>query len=68
MSLSRDMTTRSRSPHVSPFESEPERSLHNLQAITVDSTPINEASFAKQFARTSLVNHLWRDELEVRPD
>lgn len=62
------MTTQSPDWHVSHEHSEPERIIRNRKADTADSTPWSEVDFAAQFARTSRVDSLWRDDLDVLPE
>lgn len=52
------MTTRSRNPHVSPVDKEPERRLRILKATSADSATINEAQSAACFSRDRRVDYL----------
>lgn len=65
MTLTREMTTRSRNPHVGPIGREQEIISRNSRVVTADSRLMNEADFADHFARTRRIDNLYRDNLDV---
>lgn len=62
------MTARSCYSHLTHVSSEPIRILLNSGAATADSTAINEANFAAQFAERFCADNLCWYELDILPE